>query len=46
MEHVKYYKDIAVTTDVLIKKMLSYSNPTAEPKQIIVTSNSAFIRVK
>lgn len=46
MQHTKYYKDIKVPTDQLVKKLINYSNPTAEAKAIRIVSNSPFIKVR
>lgn len=46
MEHVKYYNEIRLPYDQLIKKAISYANTTEEPKTIIVTSPSNNLRIK
>lgn len=46
MEHVKHYKDIRVPSEQLIRKIISYANPTPDPKVIQIVSQSQFIRVK
>ena len=46
MEHVKYYKDIRVPIDTLVKKRISYANATVDEKYIIVVSGSPFIKIK
>ena len=46
MEHLKHYSSIAVPADCLVKRRLPYSNPTAQPKTITVTTDCPFIRVK
>jgi hypothetical protein len=46
MEHTKYYNDIKVAYEQLIKKSISYANPTEEVKNITVTSLSPYIKIK
>lgn len=46
MEHTKYYKDIKVPCDQLIKKLINYSNSTQEAKIVKIVSNSPFIKVR
>jgi hypothetical protein len=46
MEHVKYYKNIKLPYDQLIRKQFDYANPTAQAKTIRVTSQCPLIKVK
>ena len=46
MEHVKYYNEIRLPYDTLIKKAISYANPTDETKTISISTPSPFIKVK
>ncbi len=46
MEHVKYYNEIRLPYDTLIKKAISYANPTDEPKTISISTPSRFIKIK
>lgn len=46
MEHVKYYNDIRLPYDRLVKKAIAYANTTEETKVINVSTSSLFIRIK
>lgn len=43
---MKYYKDISVPTDTLIRKLIKYANTTPDIKTIEIVSHSPFIKVK
>ena len=46
MEHVKYYNEIRLPYDKLIKKAIIYANPTDETKTIYISTPSPFIKIK
>lgn len=45
-EHIKYYNEIRLPYDTLIKKAISYSNPTSDTKIVTVSTPSLNIRLK
>lgn len=45
-EHIKYYNEIRLPYDTLIKKAINYANPTSDPKTITISTPSPNIRLK
>jgi hypothetical protein len=45
-EHIKYYNEIRLPYDTLIKKAINYANPTSQSKTVTVSTPSPTIRLK